>query len=173
MSLKKEKILKSAIQLFSELGYSSTSTSKIAKSAGVSEGLIFRHFGNKEGLLNALIEQIKEKTFHSYAPILAKSEPKEFILGILSLPFGLEEEDYHAWRLIYSLKWQTESYDRSISDPIRHELQKAFAQLNYKDPEAEAEGLMIIIDGIATAVLLRKPKNLTAIKQSILSKYNL
>ena len=54
MTNKKEKILLTALELFANEGFKSVTTSKIAKEAGVSEGLIFRHFENKKGLLNAL-----------------------------------------------------------------------------------------------------------------------
>jgi AcrR family transcriptional regulator len=57
---KKEKILTVALALFSSQGFDSTSTSLIAKKAEVSEGLIFRHFTNKEGLLMAIMEKAKE-----------------------------------------------------------------------------------------------------------------
>ena len=44
MTEKQENILKAALQLFAKEGFYATSTSKVAKLAGVSEGLIFRHF---------------------------------------------------------------------------------------------------------------------------------
>lgn len=40
-----------AMALFAEHGFTATSTRKIAQAAGVSEGLIFHHFGSKMGLL--------------------------------------------------------------------------------------------------------------------------
>lgn len=173
MSVKKEKILSAAIELFAELGYSATSTIKVAKAAGVSEGLIFRHFGNKEGLLQAIMEQARENAFHAYAPVLSKTNPKDLLRGIIELPFKVDKHDYHVWRLIYALKWQTATYDSSMSDPVRIELNKAFEKLGYEDPNAETEAILIIMDGVATSVLLRKPDNLENVKQAILNKYEL
>ena len=46
----KENILHTALRLFAEQGYDRTPTSQIAREAGVSEGLIFRHYGSKAGL---------------------------------------------------------------------------------------------------------------------------
>ena len=43
-------LLESARELFSQQGYSSTSTREIADHAGVSETLMFRYFGSKGGL---------------------------------------------------------------------------------------------------------------------------
>ena len=47
----REKITKAALELFSERGYAATSTRRIAKHAGISEGLIFHYFPNKKELL--------------------------------------------------------------------------------------------------------------------------
>ncbi|HEY9061009.1 MAG TPA: TetR/AcrR family transcriptional regulator [Pseudobacteroides sp.] len=52
---KQQKIVEVAIKMFAEKGYSNTSTSEIAKAAGVAEGTIFRHYGTKENLLMCVI----------------------------------------------------------------------------------------------------------------------
>lgn len=51
MTAKCKKILETSIELFAKNGYSNTSTSEIAKIAGVAEGTIFKHFGTKQNLL--------------------------------------------------------------------------------------------------------------------------
>lgn len=48
LSEKQIKILEAAIEIFAEKGYASTSTSEIAKRAGVAEGTIFRHYKTKK-----------------------------------------------------------------------------------------------------------------------------
>jgi len=48
---KRERILASARELFARQGYGATSTSQIARAAGVSEGVIFLHFESKQGVL--------------------------------------------------------------------------------------------------------------------------
>lgn len=58
---KQKKIIIAAIESFSEKGYAATSTSEIAKKAGVAEGTIFRHYKTKKDLLMGII-----------APMLAK-----------------------------------------------------------------------------------------------------
>lgn len=52
---KQQRIAKSAITLFAEKGYANTSTSEIARAAGVAEGTIFRHYRTKINLLLSLI----------------------------------------------------------------------------------------------------------------------
>src|SRR6266496_5114988 len=50
----RERILMSAKQLFASRGYESTSTVAIARLAGTSESQLMKHFGSKEGLLEAI-----------------------------------------------------------------------------------------------------------------------
>ncbi|WP_197278873.1 TetR/AcrR family transcriptional regulator [Lysinibacillus sp. ZYM-1] len=59
-----ERIIEAALQLISEKGYTAATTKTIAELAGVNEVTLFRHFGNKRGLLKAIVEQF------SYYPVL-------------------------------------------------------------------------------------------------------
>lgn len=80
MTEKQQKIVETAIQMFADKGYASTSTAEIAKAAGVAEGTIFRHFGSKENLLLSVI-----------LPFLLNSVPviaDEFIQEVLTQPFN-------------------------------------------------------------------------------------
>jgi AcrR family transcriptional regulator len=53
----KEKILTAAMTLVAEKGYPGTPTRAIAREAGVTELTVFRHFGSKERLFEALLER--------------------------------------------------------------------------------------------------------------------
>lgn len=58
---KQRQILKAAVEMFAEQGYASTSTSEIAKRAGVAEGTIFRHYKTKKELLFAIVSPMITK----------------------------------------------------------------------------------------------------------------
>lgn len=51
------RILAAACNLMATRGYKGATTRLIAEAAGVNEVTIFRHFGNKEGLLSAIIDE--------------------------------------------------------------------------------------------------------------------
>lgn len=51
---KRERILLAAEALFAAHGFAQTTTLQIAREAGVSEGVLFLHFGSKQGVLNAI-----------------------------------------------------------------------------------------------------------------------
>ena len=58
---KQKKIIVAAIETFSEKGYAATSTSEIAKKAGVAEGTIFRHYKTKKELLLSIVTPLLSK----------------------------------------------------------------------------------------------------------------
>jgi AcrR family transcriptional regulator len=58
---KQKKIILAAIESFSEKGYAATSTSEIAKKAGVAEGTIFRHYKTKKDLLVSIVAPMMAK----------------------------------------------------------------------------------------------------------------
>lgn len=53
---RKLQILRIAMRLFSQCGFSGTTTRKIAQASGVSEAMVFRHFANKEELYAAILD---------------------------------------------------------------------------------------------------------------------
>src|SRR4051794_17620051 len=52
----RDRILMAAKQLFASRGYENTSTVAIARQAGTSESQLMKHFGSKEGLLEAIFD---------------------------------------------------------------------------------------------------------------------
>ncbi|MFS0784571.1 TetR/AcrR family transcriptional regulator [Bacillus sp. 1P06AnD] len=66
-TVKQKKIIEVAIATFAEKGYSNTSTSEIAKKAGVAEGTIFKHYGTKENLLLSIMVPFLKDFFPAMA----------------------------------------------------------------------------------------------------------
>jgi AcrR family transcriptional regulator len=173
MTEKQERILAAALQLFAENGYNAVSTSRVARMAGVSEGLVFRHFRSKEGLLNAVMEKGRKRIIAQFAIHSEKEDPKAIIRGIIEIPFNIGREEYDFWRVFYMVKWQNIGFNDSLFESNIEMLVKAFKELNYDNPEIEAEVVMLLIDGIATNLLLRKPEDPQSLLQIIFNKYRL
>ena len=53
---RREQILATAVSLFSQRGFKGTTTKEIARAAGVSEAMVFRHFENKDALYEAILD---------------------------------------------------------------------------------------------------------------------
>jgi len=171
VTYKQDKILRTALNLFASKGYSATSTSSIAKEAGVSEGLIFKHFKNKEGLLHVLKQigaQKADKVFERLDKIM---DPLTVVENVLSLPFELPTEQHEFWRLFYSTKWQMGYSEDSLDCRLKEILTKAFKRLEYFQPEVEAQVVLSILDGMMTLILLQNPSNADQIKKTLLERY--
>ena len=173
MTEKQEAILQAALTLFAREGYHATSTSKVAKSAGVSEGLIFRHFGNKEGLLQAILAEGERKLKDLFVDIVMEIEPKEVIRKTIEMSSKIDKSDYNFWKLQYKLKWELEVSGDQKMEPLKLALTNAFSKLNYASPELEAQLLILFIDALGSAVLKGSSLDPDEIIQFLLSKYDL
>jgi AcrR family transcriptional regulator len=93
-STQKDKILKSAAQLFARQGYHGTSTREIARLADVSENTIFRHFDRKEDLFWTVLRtrcaavklhrDVAEGMTEGHAPEVVLPKIIEFLTDILN-----------------------------------------------------------------------------------------
>ncbi|HYG59933.1 MAG TPA: TetR/AcrR family transcriptional regulator [Symbiobacteriaceae bacterium] len=78
-------ILETALRLFAAQGYDATSTRQIARTVGITEGLIFHYFPTKASLLSAVLE-----TPHSFAGEMkallsgAEGQPARAVLHTLA-----------------------------------------------------------------------------------------
>ncbi len=173
MTERKEKILETALSLFAQDGFKSTSTSKIASNAGVSEGLIFRHFVNKEGLLDAIMEEGHERIKILFSDIISENDPQEVINKTFNIAkiIANDAEQSNFWKLQYKLKWETEKYDEVKMEPLQEALTKAFLQLGYIEPEKEAAIILLLLDGLATRHFLTTSFDMNAMVDLLLIKY--
>ena len=162
MKSKKEKIVQAALKLFAEEGFKTTSTSNIAKEAGVSEGLIFRHFKNKNGLLEVIQQMADIKIQSIYADIINEEDPKELIRRAIDMGSKLidSKEDQQIWKLRYKMKWESEDFREFRIFPLQDALENAFRKLGYRKPDLEARLFTMTFDGLATRLFLTDSINL-------------
>lgn len=173
MTKKQNQILEAALNLFSEEGYNATSTSKVAKEASVSEGLIFRHFKNKEGLLETILKEVNEKVNLLLIPVENEEESKQIIYKALEIPFSITESDLKYWKLLFKLRWELEHQTVKTFDSIRKPLTKAFEKLRYRNPKLETEFLMQHLNGLMGSIIKNKITNKEETKDFLLRKYHL
>jgi len=65
-----EKVLQTALLLFSDKGYFNTSIQDIKKAAGVSTGAIYHHFHNKEHLAKSLYDNLMVRIEREMRPLI-------------------------------------------------------------------------------------------------------
>jgi AcrR family transcriptional regulator len=55
----RDDLLRQARQMFSTAGYAATSTEELVAAVGLTRGALYHHFGNKQGLFEAVLEQVQ------------------------------------------------------------------------------------------------------------------
>ncbi len=173
MTEKKETILQTALELFAKEGFNATSTSKVAKEAGVSEGLVFKHFNNKAGLLEAILKEGEKKFKLFYADVVMENDPRERLRKIILLPFQIAEEEYEFWKLQFKLKWELGYDSTEKMKPLVESITKAFDELSYPAPSLEAELLLQTLDGLSTAIIKHEVSDPENLMKLLLKKYEL
>ena len=170
---KKSAILVATLQLFSEMGYTGTSTRMIATKSGVSEGLIFRHFKNKEGLLNVLLVDAEKEIASLYEPVLALEHPKVFLKQVLSVPFQINGKNKILWRFLYTHQWFEPQIHELILQQLYTRVFDSFKTIVVSDPQSESETFLIFYKGLISHMLLNTNFNEFPVAEYILEKYSL
>jgi AcrR family transcriptional regulator len=160
---KKELIVKAAMALFSSNGYKQTSTLLIATKAGVSEGLLFKHFKSKEKLLGELLKRGIRQMEESLSPYKEVKDPILAIHAHLDLVVEMMKQDPTYWKLIYRIKFQiTET--KSLHMIWKQHLEEMltiiaanFKKVGVKKNKEEAFVFLALLDGVSSNYL-QQPK---------------
>lgn len=88
-----ERILHAAKELFAEHGFENTSTMSIARQAQTSESQIVKHFGTKEGLLEAIFEDGWRHIGQAFGAIEYLPSPSSKLQALVGLILTKLEED--------------------------------------------------------------------------------
>lgn len=89
----RSRILLAAKELFAREGYDNTSTASIARQAGSSESQLIKHFGSKEGLLEAIFDSSWQSLSYLFTAIHDLDSPAEKLEVMLDLILQTMERD--------------------------------------------------------------------------------
>ena len=108
-------LLASARALFAEQGFDGTSTIQIAAHAGVSEGILFHHFGSKRGLLAELARRYVEGAATATMP----SDPVEMTEEtVVRAAFDYAEQDPDLYQLFLDEGTKLDEFDIADTSAI-------------------------------------------------------
>ncbi|NGF55850.1 TetR/AcrR family transcriptional regulator [Parapedobacter sp. SGR-10] len=175
MYSRKERIMHSALNLFAEKGYSDTSTKEISIHAGVSEALIFKHFGNKDALLSHLIKAGYRRVLQQHRGMLTYKNAKDFLKNMISLPHKLVTEEPLFWKMQRRLSYMSfsKSQHELFIKPVQPIILKAFTELGYETPEIETEFLLLVIDMLWKKEAFNELEHPEEVTLLLEKKYNL
>ncbi|HSP46636.1 MAG TPA: TetR/AcrR family transcriptional regulator [Clostridiaceae bacterium] len=81
---KKERILNAALEEFAKSGYKNASTNEIVKKAGISKGILFHYFKDKQNLFYYLYDFAMERLMEDFYRKIDTDEP-DFIERIIQI----------------------------------------------------------------------------------------
>lgn len=184
----KKKVLTTALRLFANNGFHATTTAKIAKQAGVSEGTIYKYFSSKDDLLAKLIQPIlAEIKDNFFSNLDDKHDLTTLIEFVVTDRINFIEVNFDFIRLIFQEvltgQLKDKSYHRFFTgnDGVLHKLKKlqtSFPEINQKLTPAQLARIFIgpILTYILQNKLLGLPVNesdLVLIQKQILANLTL
>ncbi|TFE31883.1 TetR/AcrR family transcriptional regulator [Cohnella luojiensis] len=107
MTDKQSRILRAAVEVFAEKGYSGAATSEIAQRAGVAEGTIFRHYRTKKDLLYSIVAPFVAKLIEPFVlrdlyPLIDNPHPtfEGFIRALLDNRIAFAEKNIKVIKIL-------------------------------------------------------------------------
>ncbi len=123
----RDRILSAAKELFAKNGYENTSTVAIARQAGTSESQLMKHFGSKQGLLFAIIDQGWTAILHrAYALSSVPNRSPQCLIDVLE-SYVVELEQDSAMKTLVVL--ESRRARRESSGPSPAEGSQQFGSL--------------------------------------------
>ena len=103
---RRSQILRVAIGLFSKKGFTGTTTKEIARVAGVSEAMVFRHFATKSELYHAILDHKacqggNPNPFEWAGEAMAKKDDAEVFYRLMLNALNHHEQDPEFMRLLF------------------------------------------------------------------------
>jgi AcrR family transcriptional regulator len=101
--LRRQAILKAAIEVFQHSGYSNASLSEIVRRSGGSKRSLYDYFGNKEALFSAVVEDRCAEILDTFSALTLTDKPVKQTLNTIGFKFAqavLQPERVALFRII-------------------------------------------------------------------------
>lgn len=138
----RKKILDSAIFLFGTEGYDNVSVAKICRNAGVSNGIIYKYFKNKEEIYRDVLDM----TLHELSKnttLIEGVTPSSKLLSYIELAFGSAQEIEHLLAACREGEYRFTEYEETLRGDI---YLKALSRIYGR--EVDEEEYLYITSGI-------------------------
>lgn len=155
---RREQILDSATSVFAAEGFAGARITKLAKAAGVSQALIYKLFGSKSGLFDAVIERKLAQVAESGVFTVAPSDPRDdfgFFLELGRSMFAHIEADPDFFKLFLHSDLQRGAFAAAFREQMGEPFQEHLASyvrlrvreggFRHTDPRLAAMGYLTLM----------------------------
>ena len=116
----RSRLLAAAAALFADQGIDAVSVDAVAEAAGRTSGSVYAHFGSKQGLLMALLDEWKDSVLTVLLAEVAVSDSPAGQLGaVWANVSDTSERDSSRWALLEHELWLRAARDPEVADIIR------------------------------------------------------
>jgi AcrR family transcriptional regulator len=158
--LSRERILDAATELFATRGYAGAGVDRLAERSGIAKTAIYYHFGNKEGLLAAVLERTATQWIEGIQQAaLQAGDPLERLDRALAGMRAMLEERPWIYKLFQILALEVADQKPEIRATLRGIVRKARAAIttgiceslgvDVPDADAVAGMMLATLDGVA------------------------
>lgn len=175
---KKTAILNAGLEVFAEKGFHTGTVNLIAKRAGISKGLIYNYFSDKNSLLKEIIISGINEMLSVFKNPENKPVTEEMFVFYINESFDMLKKNIHFWRLYFSLVMQKEILElfggqfSEMLTPFIETMTNYYATKNIENPLAHVALLGSILDGVGIDYLmLPEMYPLEDVKKIIIEKF--
>jgi AcrR family transcriptional regulator len=161
----RRRLLAVADKLFDEEGIHVVGIDRLLDEAGVAKASLYKHFGSKDGLVRAYLDEHLERRRHHVAEVLARYDsPRERLLGMFAdVQDALAGTTFRGCRFLNaSVEARPDESVGALTDEYRSWLRTLFAGLakaaGASDPKRLGRQLALLYDGAAVAARLDKDR---------------
>jgi len=151
----RQKILDAALEVFAKQGYNSATVDAIAKTAGISKGLMYNYFKSKDEVLNELMIGMMDALMCEYMPLQPdKKFTKDDITNFINVGIDLVLQKPHYWKLYFSVFVQPQVmvkvFDKmmKMGQPYLVAMIEYFKEKGVENPEIMMRYFSAVMDGI-------------------------
>jgi AcrR family transcriptional regulator len=94
-----ERLLEAGRLVFLERGFLTATVEEIAARAGYTRGAVYKHFGGKEGLWQAMVEARAEHMLHGLQVALERAGDRDELLAVLN-PRNVADDEASRWAVV-------------------------------------------------------------------------
>ncbi|MCA9281475.1 MAG: TetR/AcrR family transcriptional regulator [Phycisphaerales bacterium] len=136
---RKEQLLDTAVELFARRGFGGATTAELAKAAGVTEPIIYRHFRSKKDLFIAVIDRTSELTLETWERQLKTAkDPAQRLRRLIAANPTTSDRGRGIYRVIVQAMMEIE--EPEILQAIQRHLKNLHAFVTGEVVKAQNEG---------------------------------
>ncbi len=136
---RREQLLDCAAALFSRKGYAGATTAELARAAGVTEPIIYRHFSSKRELFVALIARTGERTLQQWQQDLeGATDPGDRLRRLIGDNPMVSEQGREAYRVfLQAITEVNDPDDSTIRDAVHEHIAALHTFLKHEVGQAQ------------------------------------